>query len=123
MNTMKLVVALVIATVLVVFGAQNTQSVTFRFLMFELGPTPVILAVFAAAIAGAVLAWMVAVPGRFRGMRRRHDLEHQVADATEWDAERSRAASATTSPLETTIHPGTERPAAPPRTRPPTRPG
>ena len=122
MNTLKLIVALVIATVLVVFGAQNTQLVTFHFLTFELGPAPVILAVFAAAIAGALLAWIVSAPGRFRGMRRRRDLEHQVAAADQRDAERVRAVSAPPAPPQTAVRPGTERPAPPPHPRPPVAP-
>ncbi|TAK73794.1 MAG: LapA family protein [Dehalococcoidia bacterium] len=83
MSSMKLIAALILATALVVFGAQNTQSVTFHFLMFDVGPAPVLLAVFAAAIIGAMLAWTVSAPGRFRGMRRRRDLEHEVAAAQE----------------------------------------
>lgn len=81
--SMKLIVGLILATALVVFGAQNTQSVTFHFLMFDVGPAPVLFAVFTAAIVGAVLAWIVSAPGRFRGMRRRRDLEHQVTVAQE----------------------------------------
>ena len=122
MNTMKLIVALVIAAVLVVFGAQNTQLVTFHFLTFELGPAPVILAVFAAAIAGALLAWIVSAPGRFRGMRRRRDLEHQVAAANERDAQGARAISAPPATPETIVRPATERPAPPSRPRPPVAP-
>ena len=81
MPSIKLTVGLILATVLVVFGAQNTQSVTFHFLMFDAGPAPVIFVVFAAALVGALLSWIVSTPGRFRGMRRRRDLEHQVAAA------------------------------------------
>jgi uncharacterized integral membrane protein len=80
---MKLIVWLVLATGLVVFGAQNTQSVTFHFLMWNLGPAPVIFAVFAAAVVGVLLAWIVSAPARFRGMRRRQKLEREVVAAHE----------------------------------------
>jgi uncharacterized integral membrane protein len=79
MPSIKLVAALILAAILVVFGAQNTQSVTFHFLVFDAGPVPVVLVVFLAAILGALLAWIVSAPGRFRGMRHRRDLEHQIA--------------------------------------------
>ena len=81
MPPMKLIIGLIVATALVVFGAQNTQAVTFHFLMFETRPAPVLFAVFAAALAGALLAWIVSAPGRFRGMRQRRELEHQVTAA------------------------------------------
>ncbi len=81
MPSMKLIAALILAAVLVVFGAQNTQSVTFHFLVFEAGPLPVVLVVFVAAIVGALLGWIVSAPGRLRGRRRRRDLEHQIAAA------------------------------------------
>jgi uncharacterized integral membrane protein len=84
----------------VVFGAQNTQSVTFHFLVWDAGPAPVIFAVFAAALVGVLLGWIVSAPGRFRGMRSRRKLEHQVAAAREetkavvTEAEKARIAAA-----------------------------
>ena len=83
MAAMKLIVVLIFATILVVFGAQNTQSVTFHFLMFDVGPAPVILAVFVAALIGAIVGWLVSVPDRVRGSRTRRDLEHQVTSANQ----------------------------------------
>jgi uncharacterized integral membrane protein len=81
MPPIKLAIALILSCVLAVFGAQNTQSVTFYFLTFELGPAPVILAVFIAALVGALLSWIVSAPGQFRGMLRRRQLEPELADA------------------------------------------
>ena len=86
MPSIKLVAALILAAILVVFGAQNTQSVTFHFLVFEAGPAPVVLVVFVAAILGALLGSIVSAPGRFRGMRQRRDLEHQIASVHERSA-------------------------------------
>ena len=79
--SLKLLTGLALATGLVVFGAQNTQSVTFHFLVWDVGPAPVIFAVFAAALAGVVLGWIVSAPGRFRDMRQRRSLEHEVTAA------------------------------------------
>lgn len=79
MNMLKLVAALLVAIVLVVFGAQNTQAVTFHFLVFKAPSAPMVLALFVAALLGALLGWVVSAPSRFRRMRERHGLEGQVA--------------------------------------------
>ncbi|MDQ2744608.1 MAG: lipopolysaccharide assembly protein LapA domain-containing protein [Chloroflexota bacterium] len=79
MSSLKLIAALIVAIVLVVFGAQNTQAVTFHFLMFKAPSTPMVLALFLAALLGALLGWIVSAPGRFRSMRERRDLQGQVA--------------------------------------------
>jgi uncharacterized integral membrane protein len=79
MSSLKLITALVVATVVVLFGVQNTQAVSFHFLMFTLPRIAVVLPLFAAIVLGALLGWIVAAPGRFRGMRERHGLQDQVA--------------------------------------------
>ena len=79
MNSLKLIAGIVCATVVVVFGAQNTQRVTFHFLMFSVPSAPMVLALFLAALLGALLAWAVVVPGRFRNMRERRGLKEKVA--------------------------------------------
>jgi uncharacterized integral membrane protein len=79
MNSAKLFVALILATVVVVFGAQNTQAVTFHFLLFKVPSVPLVLPLFGALLAGALLTWVVSVPGRFRRMRQRQGLQHEVA--------------------------------------------
>jgi uncharacterized integral membrane protein len=78
MNSLKLIIALLAATVLVVFGAQNTQAVNPHFLVFKVASMPMVLALFAAVVLGALLGWIVSVPGRFRGMRERRGLCGQV---------------------------------------------
>jgi uncharacterized integral membrane protein len=79
MSSLKLIAALLVALVLVVFGAQNTQAVTFHFLMFKAPSTPMVLALFVAAVLGTLLGWIVSAPGRFRRMRERRGLQGQVA--------------------------------------------
>src|SRR5947209_12150794 len=86
MSSLKLIAALLVATVLVVFGAQNTQAVTFHFLMFKAPSAPMVLALFVAALLGALLGWIVSAPGRFRLMRERHGLQGQVAAHERADA-------------------------------------
>ena len=63
---------------LVILGAQNTQSVSLHFLMFDVGAVPVVVILLASVLAGAILGWIMSVPGRFRGARVRRDLERQV---------------------------------------------
>lgn len=79
MSTLKLIGALVVALALVVFGAQNTQAVTLHFLMFKAPSAPMVLALFVAALLGALLGWIVSAPGRFRRMRESRGLRGQVA--------------------------------------------
>jgi uncharacterized integral membrane protein len=78
MSSLKLIAALLVATVLVVFGAQNTQAVTFHFLVFKLPSAPIVVALFVAVLLGALLGWIVSAPGHFRRMRERRGLQGQV---------------------------------------------
>jgi uncharacterized integral membrane protein len=86
MSSPKLFAALLLATAAVVFGAQNTQAVTFHFLVFKLPPVPLVLPVFGGVLIGALLGWVVSVPGNFRRMRQRRGLQSQVAAHDRTDA-------------------------------------
>jgi uncharacterized integral membrane protein len=78
-NSTKLFAALILAIAVVVFGAQNTQAITFHFLMFKVPAVPLVLPLFGGVLLGAVLALIVAAPGRFRRMRQRHGLQSEIA--------------------------------------------
>ena len=80
MNSLRLIAGLIVATIVVVFGSQNTQAVTLHFLMVKAPSVPLVLALFIAVLLGALLGWIVAAPGRFRQMRERRGLRGQVAD-------------------------------------------
>lgn len=80
MNILTLLVALLIAAVFVLFGAQNTQSVSFHFVKWETPAIPVVLVLAIALALGALLAWTVSVPARVRGMRDNRSLRRQVKD-------------------------------------------
>lgn len=90
-SSLKLIAALLVAIVLVVFGAQNTQTVTFHFLVFKAPSAPMVLALFVAALLGALLGWIVSAPGRFRRLRERRGLQGQVAAHGRADAAARRA--------------------------------
>jgi uncharacterized integral membrane protein len=90
-TSLKLIAALLVAILLVVFGAQNTRAVTFHFLMFRAPSAPMVLALFVAALLGALLGWIVSAPGRFRRMRERHELQGQVTAHERADAAAARS--------------------------------
>jgi len=77
-NIFKLTLGVVLIAVLVVFGAQNTQSVSFHFVTWETSTVPVVLALAIAVLVGVLLSWIVSVPGRFSGMRQRRSLQHEI---------------------------------------------
>ena len=79
MNSPKLFIALLLAVAVVVFGAENTQAVTFHFLMFKVPSVPLVLPLFGAVLLGALLGWVVTAPGRFHRMRRRQELQNESA--------------------------------------------
>lgn len=78
MITAKLIIGLLLATVLVVFGAQNTQSASLRFLAWDTPEIPLVVVLALTLLAGVLLSWLVSIPGRFRNRRERHELQHQV---------------------------------------------
>jgi uncharacterized integral membrane protein len=77
-NALRLALGILIAATLVVFGAQNTQSISFHFMGWDTTSIPVVLALAIALALGVLLAWIVSIPGRFRGRRERRTLQHQV---------------------------------------------
>lgn len=84
MSSLTLIAALLIAVPLVVFGTQDTQAVTFYFLMFKAPSAPIVLGLFAAALVGAFPGWIVSGASHFRRMREHHELQvtaHERADA------------------------------------------
>jgi uncharacterized integral membrane protein len=101
MNSLKLISGIACATVVVVFGAQNTQRVTFHFLMFSVPSAPMVLALFLAALLGALLGWIVLAPGRFRNMRERRGLREKVAAQPQAPADTSPTNAASMAPPST----------------------
>ena len=82
MGWLKLIFALLVAMVLVAFGAQNTASITLHFLAFKLPAAPMAFILLVAVLLGAVLAWTVSVPDRFRRRRELRGLRGQVRSAS-----------------------------------------
>jgi len=73
-----LIGVLFIATLLVVFGAQNAQPVSLYFFRWESSPVPLVLALGLAMLLGALLSFLVSFPGRVQAWRERRGLRHEV---------------------------------------------
>lgn len=66
MGQVTLVLALIFAGVLVLFGVQNTEPVTVHFLWLTARAMPLSLAIVGGAVIGALLSVLVGLPGRVR---------------------------------------------------------
>lgn len=79
MVQVTLVVALILAGVLALFGAQNTEAVTLHFLWFTARAIPLSLAIVGGAVLGSLLSLLVGLPGRVRRAVTASDLTRQNA--------------------------------------------
>ena len=83
MRTVILILVLLVAILLVIFGAQNTQLVSVHFLMIDTGSVSLALVIVISAVIGAVLASLIGVWGSIRrGFRgRRADQQKAALEA------------------------------------------
>lgn len=79
MVQVTLVLALILAGVLALFGVQNTEAVTLHFLWFTARAMPLSLAIVGGAVIGALLSLLVGLPGRVRRAVTTGDLTRQNA--------------------------------------------
>lgn len=79
MVQVTLLLALILAGVLALFGAQNTETVTLHFLWFTARAMPLSLAILGGAMIGALLSFLVGLPGRVRRGLIGGDLKRQAA--------------------------------------------
>lgn len=86
MGQFTVLLALILAGALALFGAQNTATVTLHFLWFTAQGLPLSLVILGGAVIGALLSFLVALPGRVRGAltggrlkRRATRQERQIA--------------------------------------------
>jgi uncharacterized integral membrane protein len=87
MRALLVVLLLIVAVFLVIFGAQNTAPVNVRFLNFNTGFVSLSLLIIVSAVVGAVLTALI---GLLSGIRRSlsaratnkrlHELEKENAD-------------------------------------------
>jgi uncharacterized integral membrane protein len=87
MRWLILLPILALALLMVIFGVQNTQLVTVRFLSFEARDLSASIVIILSAIGGALLAGMLgiwnSVQHSLRGRRdakQRSQLEQRIAD-------------------------------------------
>jgi len=69
MPQITVILALILVGVLAIFGAQNTEAVTLHILWFTAHKVPLSLTILGGAVIGAVLSFLVGVPGRVRRAR------------------------------------------------------
>jgi uncharacterized integral membrane protein len=80
MRTVVLIFALLVAILLVIFGAQNTQLVSVHFLMIDTGSVSLAVVIVISAVIGAVLASLIGVWGSIRrGFQGRRANQQKVA--------------------------------------------
>ena len=77
MGQVTIVLAVLLAVVLAVFGAQNTEMVTLHFLGWTARALPLALVILGGAVLGALLGFLVGLPGRVRRAVRGGDLKRQ----------------------------------------------
>jgi uncharacterized integral membrane protein len=89
MRTVVLIVMLLVAILLVIFGAQNTQLVSVHFLMIDTSSVSLALVIVISTAIGAVLASLIGVWGSIRrGFRgRRIDQQKAALEARGVDLE------------------------------------
>jgi uncharacterized membrane protein YciS (DUF1049 family) len=80
MRTILLILVVVVAVLLVIFGAQNTQLVNVHFLMIDTGAVSLSLVIVISAVIGAVLASLLTVWGNIRRRFRDRRADKQKAE-------------------------------------------
>lgn len=80
MRTVLLILMVLVAMLLVIFGAQNTQLVNVHFLMIDTGYVSLSLVIVISAVIGAVLASLLTVWGSIRRRFRDRRADKQRAE-------------------------------------------
>ena len=106
MRTGILILIIVLACIMVLFGAQNTQPVTVRFLVFESAQISLSLVMIFSALAGAVLAGLFGLWDQVRHGFQRRRMGRQVTTlekrAADLESQLAAAKQETAGPKETT---------------------
>lgn len=79
MVQVTVLLALILAGVLALFGVQNTAAVTLHFLGLTARAMPLALAIVGGAVLGGLLSVLGGLPGRVRRALRGGDLKRQNA--------------------------------------------
>jgi uncharacterized integral membrane protein len=120
-RTVLLVLIALLSLIMVIFGVQNTQAVTVRFLFFESGQVPAALVMVLSAIAGAALVGLFWLSDQVRFGVRRWRMDRQLAGVEKRAAELERQLATVTeekAALAARAAEPTTPPAAPPATPP-----
>src|SRR5690348_14993884 len=69
MPRITLLLVLIAAGLLALFGAQNTETVSLHLLWFPARPMPLWLSILGGAVIGVLLGFLVELPSRLRRAR------------------------------------------------------
>lgn len=117
MRTFLVILVMLVAILLVVFGAQNTQLVNIRFFAIVTPPVSLSLVIMVSAVAGALLVALVGVWGSIRrGLRSRREGRTQSRLETHNDELKARidALEHENADLRQAAKPADAPPASPP---------
>lgn len=79
MARITLALALILAAVLALLVAQNTDAVTLHFLWSTHKAVPLSLALLGASVLGALIGLLIGIPGQFRNTRGQGELTRRTA--------------------------------------------
>ena len=80
MGRLLLIIVLVLALVLAIFGAQNTQNVRVNFFGWRTDFMPLFVVILISALAGAMLAMITGIQSRISTGLRLRRQERQIAE-------------------------------------------
>lgn len=89
MARVLLVVVIMLALLLALFGVQNPQTVDIRFLNIRSGYVPVYVVILLSTLAGIVLSAILGLRSRIGATLKIRKLERQVADLQQQIAART----------------------------------
>ena len=112
-RTVLLVLIALLSLIMVIFGVQNTQAVTVRFLFFESGQIPHALVMVLSAIAGAALVGLFWLWDQVRFGVRRWRMGRQLAGVEKRAAELERQLATVTEEKAALTARATEPPTPP----------
>ena len=109
MARVLLVVVILLALVLALFGVQNPQRVNIRFVGFQTGLVPLYVVILLSTLAGVLLSTILGLRSRVSTSLRIRKQDKQIADLEQKLAARSRSLvpDVPDAPAETTSEPQT----------------
>ncbi len=80
MGRILLVITILLALVMALFGAQNPQPVRIEFFNMQTGPVPLYVVILISALAGVVLTILASLRGRIAQSLHARKLEKRITE-------------------------------------------